>query len=116
MHVQLRSTRDTMLIYAPALKNMQRALDRWRSTPLRGQGIPRVRVSTTAIPTRGPDGSENGCPCMLDIHNNSSEVFPHYADCFQVNPRRLLTAVAMLNTIEVNQNAFTESSRTVPTF
>lgn len=30
--------------------------------------------------------------------------------CFHVKPRRLLTAAAMLNTIEVNQKALTASS------
>jgi hypothetical protein len=33
--------------------------------------------------------------------------------CFHVKPRRLLTAAAMLNTIEVNQKALTASSRGV---
>lgn len=106
---------NTMLTCAPAQKNMQRAQGQWRSMPLRGRGIPRVCVLTTAKPTKGPDGSENGS-CMLDVHNKSSEVLSYHADCFQVSPRRLLTAAAMLNTIEVNQNAFTESSRAVPTF
>ncbi len=34
--------------------------------------------------------------------------------CFHVKPKRLLTAAAMLNTIEVNQKALTASSSGVP--
>ena len=34
--------------------------------------------------------------------------------CFHVNPKRLLTAAAMLNTIEVNQKALTAFSSGVP--
>lgn len=33
----------------------------------------------------------------------------YYIACFQVSPRRLLTAAAMLKTIEANQKQFTES-------
>ena len=38
----------------------------------------------------------------------------YYMACFQVSPRRLLTAAAILKTIEMNQNAFTASSSGVP--
>ena len=38
----------------------------------------------------------------------------YYMACFHVNPKRLLTAAAMLNTIEVNQKALTASSSGVP--
>lgn len=37
----------------------------------------------------------------------------YYIACFQVNPRRLLTAAAMLKTIEANQKQFTESAISV---
>ena len=37
-----------------------------------------------------------------------------YMACFQISPRRLLTADAMLNTIEVDREAFGASSSGVP--
>lgn len=40
----------------------------------------------------------------------------YYTDCFHVSPRRLLTAAAMLNTMDVNQNPLTASAAPVPTF
>ena len=38
----------------------------------------------------------------------------YYIACFQVNPRRLFTAAAILNTSDENQKAFTESAKTFP--
>jgi hypothetical protein len=42
------------------------------------------------------------------------QVDSYYIACFHVKPRRLLTAAATLNTIEVNQKPFTASSSGVP--
>lgn len=38
----------------------------------------------------------------------------YYIACFQVSPRRLFTAAAILNTSDENQKAFTESDSTLP--
>jgi hypothetical protein len=43
-------------------------------------------------------------------------ILTYYTDCFHVNPRRLLTAAAILKTIDVNQNPLTASAVPVPTF
>jgi|SRR5712672_1344991 len=43
-------------------------------------------------------------------------ILTYYTDCFHVDPRRLLTAAAMLKTIDVNQNPLTASAVPVPTF
>ena len=40
----------------------------------------------------------------------------YYMACFQVSPRRLFTADAILNTNEMNQNKFTASDSWVPTW
>ena len=46
---------------------------------------------------------------MADTTSRSPDC-TYYIACFQVNPRRLLTAAAMLKTIEANQKQLTESA------
>jgi hypothetical protein len=53
------------------------------------------------------DGLENGC---YPIQYKRSDVVykeTHYMACFHVNPSKLFTEAAMLNTMEANQRALT---------
>lgn len=67
--------------------------------------------------------THHGTLCPGDRLNDVSQLIgrrseaegrTYYIACFQVSPRRLFTAAAILNTSDENQKAFTQSANTCP--
>jgi hypothetical protein len=81
-----------------------------KSKPLKAQGTPVGSALSRSRPTTGRDALVSDLNRMLRRADEAYEDISYYIACFHVKPRRLLTAAAMLNTIEVNQKALTAFS------